>query len=104
MGLGPIIGRRTYGGEVGSSPGWRMVDGGVVSVPNYGMYTLKDGWIIEGEGVKPDIDVPSDPNAFVLGVDPQVDRAIAVLLEEVRRNPRPDVRPPKDRVRIGGGG
>ncbi|MEX2242279.1 MAG: S41 family peptidase [Fimbriimonadaceae bacterium] len=104
LGLGPIIGRRTYGGEVGSSPGWGMVDGGVVSVPNYGMYTLKDGWIIEGEGVKPDIDVPSDPNAFVLGVDPQVDRAIAVLLEEVRKNPRPDIRPPRDRVRIGGGG
>jgi tricorn protease len=104
LGLGPIIGRRTYGGEVGSSPGWGLVDGGVVSVPNYGMYTLKDGWIIEGEGVKPDVDVPSDPNAFVKGTDPQLDRAIAWLVEEARKNPRPDIRQPKDRVRVGGGG
>lgn len=104
LGLGPIIGRRTYGGEVGSSPGWPLVDGGVVSVPNYGMYTLKDGWVIEGEGVKPDIDVPSDPNAFVRGTDPQLDRGIAWLVEEARKNPRPDVRPPRDRVRVGGGG
>ena len=58
----------------------------------------------EGEGVKPDIDVPSDPNAFVKGVDPQLDRGIAWLLEEARKNPRPDVRPPRDRNFIGRGG
>lgn len=104
LGLGPIFGRRTYGGEVGSSPGWPLVDGGVISVPNYGMYTLKDGWIIEGEGVKPDYDIPSDPNAFVKGTDPQLDAAIAWLVEEARKNPRPNIKQPKDRVRVGGGG
>jgi tricorn protease len=103
LGLGPIFGRRTYGGEVGSSPGWPLVDGGVVSVPNYGMYTLKEGWIIEGEGVKPDVDVPSDPNAFVKGIDPQLDKAIAWLVEEARKNPRPNIKAPGDRVRVGGG-
>lgn len=103
LGLGPIIGRRTYGGEVGSSPGWRLVDGGTVYVPNYGMYTLDGKWAIEGEGVLPDIDVPSDPNLFVKGIDPQMDRAIQYLLEEVKKHPRPDVRPPKDRVRVGKG-
>ena len=104
LGLGPIIGRRTYGGEVGSSPGWGLVDGGQVFVPNYGMYTLKDGWVIEAEGVKPDVDVPSDPNAYVKGDDPQLDRAIAYLLDEAKKHPRPDIKQPKDRVRVGGGG
>jgi tricorn protease len=103
LGLGPIFGRRTYGGEVGSSPGWPLVDGGVVSVPNYGMYTIKDGWVIEGEGVKPDVDVPSDPNAFVKGTDPQLDRAIAWLVEEARKNPRPNIKQPRDRDMVRGG-
>ncbi len=97
--LGPVIGRRTGGGEVGSSPGWPLVDGGVISVPNYGMYTEKDGWVIEGPGVEPDIDVPSDPNLFVQGKDPQLDRGVAWLLDELKR--RPPVRPkaPADPVR-----
>ena len=102
--LGPLIGRRTYGGEVGSSPGWPLIDGGVVQVPNYGMYTLEDGWVVEGAGVSPDIDVPSDPNLFVKGIDPQLDRAIAYLQEQVKKNPAPQIKDPKDRVRVGGGG
>ncbi|MCW5937905.1 MAG: PD40 domain-containing protein [Fimbriimonadaceae bacterium] len=84
---GPVIGRRTMGGEVGSSPGWPLVDGGAISVPNYGMYTLKEGWVIEGPGVEPDIDVPSDPNLFVKGIDPQIDAAVKWLLEDMKKNP-----------------
>lgn len=101
---GPIIGRRTMGGEVGSSPGWPLIDGGVVSVPNYGMYDPLTGWEIEGRGVEPDIDVPSDPNAFVKGKDPQLDKAIEWLIAENKKNPPPSLMPPKDRVRVGGGG
>ncbi len=100
--LGPVIGRRTMGGEVGSSPGWSLVDGGVVSVPNYGMWTPKDGWVIEGPGVSPDIDVQSDPNAFLAGRDPQIDRAIEWLLDDLKKNPRNRGTVPKDRVRVGG--
>ncbi|MFQ3667934.1 MAG: S41 family peptidase [Fimbriimonadaceae bacterium] len=99
MKLGPVIGRRSRGGEVGSDPGWPLVDGGVISVPNYGAWTPEDGWIIEGPGVQPDIDVPSDPNAFARGRDPQLDAAVAHLLRELAR--RPVVRPtvPPDPVR-----
>lgn len=100
LGIGKIIGRRTYGGEVGSSPGWPLVDGGVVSVPDYGMWTPEDGWVIEGEGVSPDIDVPSDPNAFVQGRDPQIDKTIEVLLEEMKHKPKVIPIAPKDRVRV----
>lgn len=102
--LGPVIGRRTMGGEVGSSPGWSLIDGGVVSVPNYGMYTVEEGWVIEGPGVLPDIDVPSDPNAFLAGKDPQLDKAIEWLLADLKKNPRTRGSVPKDRVRVGGGG
>lgn len=102
--LGPLIGRRTMGGEVGSDPGWPLADGGIVSVPNYGMWTPNEGWVIEGEGVKPDIDVPSDPNAYVQGRDPQIDKAIEWLLDDLKKNPRKRGVQPPDRDRVKGGG
>lgn len=104
LGLGPIIGRRTYGGEVGSSPGWPLADGGVVYVPNYGMWTPKDGWVIEGPGVTPDIDVPSDPNAFVQGKDPQLDKAVEWLLDDLKKHPVERPKQPADPIRIRSGG
>lgn len=104
--IGPLIGRRTFGGEVGSSPGWPLADGGVISVPNYGMFTPDGKWAIEGPGVSPDIDVPSDPNQFVLGKDAQLDRGIQHLMDIVSRKPTVWPTPPPDRVWVkpGGGG
>lgn len=104
LGLGPIIGRRTCGGEIGSSPGWPLADGGVVSVPNYGMWTPKDGWVIEGPGVSPDIDVPSDPNAYAVGKDPQLDKSVEWLLDDLKRHPVLQPKQPADPLRIRGGG
>jgi tricorn protease len=97
---GVIIGRRTYGGEVGSDPGWPLIDGGSVSVPNYGMWTPKDGWVIEGPGVEPDIDVESDPTMYAMGQDAQLLRAVEWTLAEIKR--KPVVRPvqPADPVRF----
>jgi tricorn protease len=97
--LGKIIGRRTWGGEVGSSPGWPLADGGIVNVPNYGAWNPEEGWIIEQKGLLPDIDVESDPNAYVLGKDPQLDKAVEVLLEELERNPVKRPQQPPDPVR-----
>jgi tricorn protease len=103
--LGPLIGRRTYGGEVGSSPGWRLVDGGVINVPDYGMWVPGKGWVIEAEGVAPDpgFDVPSDPNAYLTGHDPQLDKAVAYLMDQIAKHPvvRPVSPPPPVRVRKG---
>lgn len=104
LGLGKIIGRRTYGGEVGSSPGWPMADGTIVSVPNYGMYTPKDGWVIESTGVDPDIDVVNDPNAYAAGKDLQLEKAIEVVLDELRRNPVVRPKQPADPVKAKNGG
>lgn len=87
LGLGPLIGKRTWGGEVGSSPGWPLIDGGMINVPNYGAWSEDEGWIIESTGVSPDIEVDSDPNAYVKGIDPQLDKGVEYLLAELRKHP-----------------
>lgn len=84
--LGPVIGMRTWGGEVGSGGGYRLIDGGRLNIPNYANWA--DGeWIIEGTGVEPDIIVEQDPNAVLEGRDPQLDRAIAYLKEQIAAEP-----------------
>ena len=103
MKLGPVIGRRTRGGEVGSDPGWPLADGGSVSVPDYGMFSPEQGWVIEGHGVDPDVEVLSDPNAWAKGKDPQLDKAIEVLMEQIRKNPYKIPAFPPDPARVKGG-
>lgn len=92
--LGPVIGVRTWGGEVGSGGGYKLIDGGRLNIPNYANWV--DGeWIIEGTGVEPDITVEQDPKAVLEGNDPQLDRAIAYLKEQIEDRPvhRPSLPP-----------
>jgi len=86
-GLGKLIGTRTWGGLVGLSGNPRLIDGAYVSVPTFAYYELDGTWGIEGHGVDPDIEVIDDPALMVNGQDPQLDAAIAHMLEEVERNP-----------------
>ena len=86
MKLGPVIGKRTGGGEVGSGGGYALIDGGSIYIPNYGAFS--DGkWIIEGYGATPDIEVDQDPNAVMAGKDPQLDKAIEVLRAKIAKEP-----------------
>ena len=85
--LGPVIGVKTWGGEVGSGNGYTMIDGGHVYIPNYGMWVPEGKWVIEGTGAEPDIVVEDDPTEVMAGRDPQLDRAIAYLKEELRAKP-----------------
>ncbi|MCA9727354.1 MAG: PD40 domain-containing protein [Candidatus Eisenbacteria bacterium] len=85
--LGPLIGTRTWGGEVGSGGGYRLVDGGRVFIPNYGAWTPDGTWIIEGRGVDPDMVVEDDPTALMNGRDPQLDAAIAYLKKKIAEKP-----------------
>lgn len=78
--LGPLIGTRTWGGLVGISGVPGLIDGGQFSVPNFGFYENDGTWGIEGHGVDPDIEVIADP-ALMLDGDPQMDKAVEVLLE-----------------------
>jgi len=91
--LGPVIGVRTWGGEVGSGGGYRLIDGGRLNIPNYANW-VEGAWIIEGPGVEPDITVEQDPNAVLEGRDPQLDRAIAYLKEKIAAQPVSRPTPP----------
>lgn len=94
-GLGPLIGTRTWGGLIGvtGSPG--LIDNGGVTAPAFAIYDLKSNWIIESEGVSPDIEVVDHPEEFARGRDPQLERAIAEVLKDLRANPPLKVNRPK---------
>ncbi len=86
-GLGKLIGRRTWGGLVGISGNPGLIDGGYTAVPTFGYYERDGTWGIEGHGVDPDIEVIDDPALMFDGGDPQLDAAIAHMLEELQANP-----------------
>ena len=95
FGLGKLVGRRTWGGLVGILGFPTLMDGGAVTAPNLAIFT-EEGWVVENVGVSPDIEVEQDPAAVAAGKDPQLDRAIDVVLEELAKNPPPQApaRPP----------
>jgi tricorn protease len=82
-GLGPLIGRRSWGGVVGISGRGPLIDGGGISVPESGMASTKGEWIIEGHGVDPDIDVVNDVKATIDGKDQQLERAVAEVMKKI---------------------
>ena len=87
-GLGPLIGTRTWGGLVGISRDLPLMDGGVVTIPDFGMWSPRDGkWEIENHGVDPDIEVEFLPEDGVAGRDPQLDKAIEWINAELAKNP-----------------
>lgn len=87
LGLGKLIGTRTWGGLVGISGNARLVDGGNISVPRFGIFDKEEGWIIEGVGVAPDIEVVDRPEQLAKGMDPSVEKAVEVLLKELNEKP-----------------
>jgi tricorn protease len=99
--LGPLIGMRTWGGLIGITGVPGLVDGGSVTVPTFGIYSTKGEWIIEGYGVDPDIEVVDDPALMARGGDPQLERAIAEVLEALKENPRALPKKPKYPNRAG---
>lgn len=94
MGLGQLIGTRTWGGLVGISGNARLVDGGYVSVPQFGIFDKEDGWIIEGVGVYPDIEVVDRPEQLAKGTDPSIEKAVEVLLRELNGRTAPKINTP----------
>jgi len=87
--IGPLIGKRTWGGLVGIGGTPQLMDGGAVTAPNFAFYTAEGKWDIENRGVSPDIEVEMDPAAWRAGHDPQLEKAVEVLLEDLKKHPRP---------------
>ncbi len=86
-GIGPLIGKRSWGGVVGISGRGPLIDGGIVYVPESATASAKGQWVIEGRGVDPDIEVDNDPKSVIAGRDPQLERAIAEVMKRLKENP-----------------
>ena len=84
-GLGPLIGKRSWGGVVGITNRGSLIDGGNISVPESGFASAKGQWIIEGHGVDPDIPVENDPKSVIAGRDPQLERAVDEVMKKLRQ-------------------
>ncbi len=85
LGLGPIIGVRSWGGIVGISGSLPFVDGGDLRKPEFTSFSTETGeWIIEGYGVDPDIEIDNDPYKEYIGIDEQLNKAIEVVKEELK--------------------
>ena len=94
-GVGPIVGKRTWGGLVGISGFRSLLDGGGVTVPQFGIWSPQDNkWIAENHGIDPDFEVNNTPDVMQNGRDPQLDRAIAYILEQLKKNPPKDYQHP----------
>ena len=86
--LGPLIGERTWGGVRGIRGNIPLMDGGYITRPEFAMYGLDSKWVIENHGVQPDIVVESRPEQVVSGKDPQLEKAIEVVMKEIQEHPK----------------
>lgn len=87
-GLGPLIGKRTWGGVVGISGRGPLIDGGTVFVPESATASAKGDFVIEGHGVDPDMVVENDPAAVIEGRDQQLDRGIQEIMKVLNASPK----------------
>ena len=85
--LGKIIGTRTWGGLIGISGSPGLMDGGSVTAPTFRFLDTEGMWAVEGAGVSPDIEVVDRPDLVAAGKDPSLEAAIALLMEELKKNP-----------------
>lgn len=93
-GLGPLIGKRTWGGLVGISGSNSLMGGGGVTAPAFGIYDPDTGkWIAENTGVDPDIEIDDRPDLAAQGKDPQLERAVEYLVRELRNKKQKSGRP-----------
>jgi tricorn protease len=94
MKIGPTIGKRTWGGLVASQALPQLMDGGFVTSPDAAIYGLNGEWEVENVGTPADIEVEFDPAAWRQGRDPQLEKTVEYLLEEIKKNPPPQYKLP----------
>ena len=87
LGLGTVIGTRTWGGEIWLTSSNRLVDRGIATAAEFGVYTLEGEWLIEGHGVDPDIVVDNLPHATFGGQDAQLEAAVEFLRRKLEEEP-----------------
>lgn len=87
LGIGPVVGTRTWGGVIGIDSRYHLVDGTLVTQPKYAFWLEGQGWDVENHGVDPDVEVPHTPQDWVAGRDPQLDTAVALALDALAEQP-----------------
>ncbi len=92
--LGPLVGKRTWGGLVGIGGYPTLIDGGAVTAPRMGIWFPPGRWDVENRGVAPDVEVEFDPRAVRAGKDPQLEKAVELVLAELKKNPPPKYKKP----------
>ena len=85
--LGPLVGVRTWGGLVGIGGYPALIDGGFVTAPRYAIFGLNGEWEVEGHGIAPDVEVQELPKDVAAGHDAQLERAVAIVLEQLKQHP-----------------
>jgi tricorn protease len=85
--LGKLVGKRTWGGLVGILGFPVLMDGGTITAPNFAIWTPDEGWVVENIGVPPDIEVEQMPADVINGHDPQLEKAIQVVMDELKKSP-----------------
>ncbi|MCG8607682.1 PDZ domain-containing protein, partial [bacterium] len=99
-GIGKLVGKRTWGGLVGIYDYPNLMDGGFVTSPRLGIYSPDGEWEVENVGVPPDIEVEMTPIEVINGKDPQLEKAIEVVMQELQANPVKHATRPKDPNRV----
>ena len=87
LGIGPVVGTRTWGGVIGIDSRYRLVDGTLVTQPKYAMWLDGFGWDVENHGVAPDVEVIHTPADSAAGRDPQLDKAVELALAALESTP-----------------
>jgi tricorn protease len=100
FGMGLLIGQRTWGGLVGILGFPVLMDGGTVTAPNLAIWTPDKGWVVENEGVPPDIEVEQTPADVIAGRDPQLEKAIEVVMAELAKSPSSKPKRPPYPVKV----
>jgi tricorn protease len=85
--IGPLVGMKTWGGLVGIGGYPVLMDGGRITAPRWAIYGLDGAWEVENRGIAPDIEVEQDPKLARAGHDPQLERAVAAVLELLAKEP-----------------
>ena len=89
LSLGPLVGKKTWGGLVGIFGFPQLMDGGFVTAPNLAFYNLNAEWDVENHGVPPDVEIENDPALWRQGRDPQLEKAVELVQEALRKSPPP---------------
>ena len=85
--VGPLVGMKTWGGLVGIYNYPPLMDGGFVTAPRVGIYGLHGEWEVENHGIAPDVEVENDPASVAAGHDKQLEKAVELTMEALKKNP-----------------